>query len=61
MSEVTKAELQAKLDQTEADLAFYKQLMHVVRTKSRADRDVGDALFGVIRRYQKQLKEESLR
>jgi len=47
--------------QLEADLAFYKGLMDTVRKKSRAMPDVGDALFGVIRHYQRKLKEEASR
>jgi hypothetical protein len=61
MTEPTKADLEAKIIELEADLNTYKTFMHVVRQKARADRDVGEALFGLVRRYQKQLKEESLR
>ena len=61
MSEPTKADLEAKIIELEADLNTYKTFMHTVRQKARADRDVGEALFGLVRRYQKQLKEESLR
>lgn len=47
--------------QLEADLAFYKGLMDTVRNKSRAMPEIGDALFGVMRHYQRKLKEEASR
>jgi len=50
-----------KIAQLEADLAFYKGLMDTVRKKSRAVSEVGDVLFGVMRHYQRKLKEEANR
>lgn len=50
-----------KLAQLEADLAFYKGLMDTVRKKSRAVPEIGEALFGVMRHYQRKLKEEANR
>lgn len=47
--------------QLEADLAFYKGLMDVVRKKGRAVPAVGDSLFSVLRHYQRKLKEEAAR
>lgn len=61
MTEKTKAELTAEIEQLEADLAFYKRFADVVRKKSRAMPDVGDALFNIIRQYQRKLKEEANR
>lgn len=61
MTEKTKAALEADIKLLEADLAKYKQFMHVVRQKARAVPEVGEALFGVVRHYQRQLKEESTR
>jgi hypothetical protein len=61
MSDKKPCKCAEELKQVKADLDFYRDLMRTVRIKSRSDRDVGDVLFSVIRRYQKQLKEESLR
>lgn len=47
--------------QLEADLAFYKGLMDIVRKKSRAVPDVGDVLFATLRQYQRKLKQEASR
>ena len=59
--ESTKAELLAKIELLEADLATYKSYMHTVRQKSRSVPAVGDALFQLVRRYQVQLKAEANR
>lgn len=54
-------QLESELNQAKADLATYKSFMHAVRQKGRTDKDLGDALFSVLRRYQKQLKQEASR
>ncbi len=59
--ESTKAELLAKIELLEADLATYKSYMQIVRQKARSVPPVGDALFQLVRRYQKQLKLEANR
>lgn len=55
------AALKAELEQVKADLALHQAWMKEVRTKSRANPDVGDALFSLMRRYQKHLKEVAAR
>lgn len=58
----TKVEkLEAELALVKADLEIYKSYMHIVRQKARNDDAVGLPLFSVLRRYQKQLKEEANR
>lgn len=58
MTEKTKTELLEELERTQATLARYKEYMRVVAMKSRANRDIGDALFGVIRNYKVGLRDE---
>ena len=58
MTEKTKTELLEELERTQATLARYKEYMRVVAQKSRANRDIGDALFGVIRNYKVGLRDE---
>lgn len=58
---MTKEELEKEIEVLREDLDTYKQFMHVVRQKARSMREIHDPLYGVIRRYQAQLKKESLR
>lgn len=58
----TKIEkLEAELALVKTDLELYKSFMHIVRQKGRNEKAVGEALFSLLRRYQKQLKEEASR
>jgi len=61
MSDKKECNCKAKIEQLEADLAFYKKFADTVRKKSRAFPAVGDALFAVVRQYQRQLKVEKSR
>ena len=58
MTEKTKTELLEELERTQATLARYKEYMRVVSQKARGNRDIGDALFGVIRNYKVGLRDE---
>ena len=58
MTEKTKTELLEELERTQATLARYKEYMRVVAQKARGNRDIGDALFGVIRNYKVGLRDE---
>ena len=61
MSDKKECNCKANIELLEADLAFYKGFAETVRKKSRALPDVGDALFSMIRQYQRKLKEEKNR
>jgi predicted mannosyl-3-phosphoglycerate phosphatase (HAD superfamily) len=58
MTDKTKTELLEELERTQATLARYKEYMRVVNQKSRSNRDIADALFGVIRNYKVGLRDE---
>jgi predicted mannosyl-3-phosphoglycerate phosphatase (HAD superfamily) len=58
MTDKTKTELLEELERTQATLARYKEYMRVVNQKSRSNRDISDALFGVIRNYKVGLRDE---
>jgi len=58
MTDKTKTELLEELERTQATLARYKEYMRVVNQKSRSNRDINDALFGVIRNYKVGLRDE---